>query len=301
MRRSLPNSVLNALRQARRSLRRLAYHVRRVRGANVRSADIEAALHELGITAGDDVMLHSSLRGLGVIDGGAEAVVHAFQNVIGLDGTLLVPAYPLRGTMFEHLRDGGIALDVRHTPSQMGKISEVLRSQPGSHRSLHPTHSVVALGPRAQEYVRGHEASRSPCGPESPFVKLIDRRGWIVALGSPIGKVTSYHVIEDTHARFPINVYLDGEFEARVVDASGAERLVPVKCHDPALSPVRIDNNRSVEAVFERLLAAREVLYVEQLGDGFISAMRADRLQCALEDLLGKGVTIYDVSRAGMA
>src|SRR5438552_17977302 len=91
---------------------------------------------DLGIGAGDDVFLHSSMRAVGVIVGGAEAAVEAVLRVIGPDGTLVVPAYPLTGSMLEHLERGGIALDVRSTPSRMGKISETVRVRSDAYRSL---------------------------------------------------------------------------------------------------------------------------------------------------------------------
>src|SRR5207244_13050071 len=108
----------------------------------------------------------------------------------------------------------------------------------------------------------------------------------------------SFRVLEDSAARVPINVYLDRMFEARVIDDRGRERVLRVKCHDPALSRMRIDNNRDVEAVFEQLLTERGILNVEPLGKGMIWAMRADALQVALEQLLSEGITIYDVGRA---
>lgn len=274
----------------------MSYQGRRLVGrGELTAADIAAALTRLGLGAGDDVLLHSSMRGLGVIVGGPAAVLDAVRTVIGEEGTLLVPTYSLSGTMLEHLERGGIALDVRSTPSNMGKISETVRTRAGSRRSLHPTHSVSALGPRAEYYCSGHVACSTPCGPGSPFVKLIGRKGWIVALGSSIGKITSYHVLEDRVARFPLSVYLRREFEARVIDDLGRERILRVQCHDPALGPRRIDHNREVEATFERLLAERGVLRVEHVGLGSISAMRADLLEASLEELLEEGITIYGV------
>ena len=125
LRDALPGPIRDAVRRVRRSLRRASYNVRRLQGgASVSGSDIAAVLADLGIGVGDDVLLHSSMRGLGVIVGGAEAVVAAVVRVLGPEGTLLVPAYPLTGSMLEHLERGGIALDVRSTPSQMGKISD---------------------------------------------------------------------------------------------------------------------------------------------------------------------------------
>jgi len=294
LRRILPSPVVHLLRHMRRVWHRWGYRVRRLRGAPpVGATEVAQALRSLGIRPGDDVLVHSSLRALGVVQGGADAVVRGLAEVIGAGGTLLVPAYPLSSTMLEHLQAGGIALDCRHSPSQMGKISETVRLRPGSRRSLHPTHSVAAHGPRADAYCAGHEASVTPCGPGSPFIQLIRNQGWIVALGSGIGKITSYHVLEDAVPNFPLPVYLEQEFVARVIDAEGIEHQISVKCHNPAVSRRRIDNARDIEALFERLLAARDVLHTVDLGLGVVSAMRADRLQHALEQLLREGVTIY--------
>ena len=303
LRRVLPSPVLHQLRHMRRVWHRWEYRVRRLRGAPpVGATEVAQALRSLGIRPGDDVLVHSSLRALGVVQGGAEAVLRGLAEVIGADGTLLVPAYPLKGTMLEHVEAGGIALDCRHSPSQMGKISETVRLRPNSRRSLHPTHSVVAIGPRAAEYCAGHETSVTPCGPDSPFAKLIQRKGWIVVLGSGIGKVTSYHVLEDTVPSFPLPVYMDRVFTARVVDSDGVERNVPVKCHNPMVSRRRIDNARDIESMFENLLTKQGVLRSEPLGLGVVSVMRSDRLQWSLERLLLEGITIYGVlsSNAGV-
>lgn len=295
----LPYSLTKWLKSLRKLSRRKQYEIKARSATNVVSVeDIANALSQLGIAAGDDLLLHSAMRGLGVIEGGAEGVLVAIRNLIGEQGTLLVPAYPMSGSMLEHLQRERIALDALNSPSHMGKITELLRKLPGARRSLHPTHSIAAIGPRAEFYTATHHHSQTPCGPGSPFHKLIETRGFIVAFGSPIGKITSYHVLEDTESVFPFDVYLPQVFPARMIDEAGKVVDVNVKCHDPRLSPLRIDNNRAVEAAFERLLQARGILSTVPLGEGRVWAMRADSLQDTLKELLNEGVTIYDASRA---
>src|SRR2546423_1309491 len=46
----------------------------------------------MGIRSGDTLLLHASLSALGWVCGGATAVVHAFLDVLGPDGTLVTPA-----------------------------------------------------------------------------------------------------------------------------------------------------------------------------------------------------------------
>jgi aminoglycoside 3-N-acetyltransferase len=54
----------------------------------------------------------------------------------------------MNGGMADTLRAGEI-FDVRNTPSGMGRIAEFIRKHSDARRSLHPTHSVSAIGARA--------------------------------------------------------------------------------------------------------------------------------------------------------
>jgi aminoglycoside 3-N-acetyltransferase len=233
------------------------------------------------------------MRAFGAIEGGGEAVVQAIRELIGSEGTLLVPAYPGTGSNYGHLSAGGIVLDALQSPSQMGKITETVRLAPGARRSLHPSHSVAALGAAADFYVADHHHSITPCGPGSPFTKLIERKGWVVCLGSPIGRVTSYHVLEDRAASFPVDPYAPGVLTVEVRDASGRVLKVDARAHNPKITPLRIDNNPQKEAEFQKLLTDMQVLRQRRVGGGVISVMRADLLEDALEQLLRQGITIY--------
>ena len=47
-------------------------------------------LRRLGVTAGDLLMVHASLRAIGPTDGGADGVIEALERAVGPDGTLLM-------------------------------------------------------------------------------------------------------------------------------------------------------------------------------------------------------------------
>jgi len=55
--------------------------------------DIEQGLRNVGIERGDMVLVHSSLRSMDTVTGGAESVIDAFLGVIGDTGTLVMPAF----------------------------------------------------------------------------------------------------------------------------------------------------------------------------------------------------------------
>src|SRR5688500_2762369 len=128
-------------------------------------------LRALGLRAGDTVLVHSSLSRIGYVDGGAEAVVDAFLEVLGPAGTLAVPTFPFTGSMLAHVRSDP-DFDVDETPSKMGAITEALRTRPGALRSLEPTHPVAALGPSAAFLVEDHVNGAGSCDEHSPLYRL---------------------------------------------------------------------------------------------------------------------------------
>src|SRR5262249_10781099 len=128
-------------------------------------------LEMLGIQPGDTLMMHSSLGSLGSVDGAAETVVNALLQVVGVEGTLLVPAF--RDSVwgapdaFGNTDCGTCPqrLCPSRQPGFQGVIAETIRRRRGSLRSCHPTHSWAALGPRAEQLLAGHRDSPTPCGP----------------------------------------------------------------------------------------------------------------------------------------
>ena len=55
--------------------------------------ELVAQLKQLGITPGGILLVHSSLRPLGKVEGGAETVVNALLEALGPEGTLLMPGF----------------------------------------------------------------------------------------------------------------------------------------------------------------------------------------------------------------
>ncbi|HLL34713.1 MAG TPA: AAC(3) family N-acetyltransferase, partial [Streptomyces sp.] len=53
---------------------------------------LRGQLRDCGVRPGETLLAHSSLSSLGWVNGGAVAVVRALLDVLGPDGTLVVPA-----------------------------------------------------------------------------------------------------------------------------------------------------------------------------------------------------------------
>jgi aminoglycoside 3-N-acetyltransferase len=145
----------------------------------------------LGVRTGGILLVHSSLSALGYVVGGGPAVVRALTEAIGPEGTLVMPAHS-----WESMEAGCRTFDVRNTATCVGKIPEVFRKMPGVVRSLHPTHSVAARGTLAPWLVHEHECCDSPCGPETPYAKMLERDGQILFLGTGLESNTAFHTVE---------------------------------------------------------------------------------------------------------
>lgn len=154
------------------------------------SGKIATEIRELGVLPEDTILVHSSFKSLGYIPGGIETVIQGFLNAIGPDGTLLMPALSLG------LKPSEI-FDVRLTPANVGAIPEYFRTREGTSRSLHPTHSVCAVGRRTHELLDDHGLDCTPCGRHSPFRKMAETNGKIVMLGCGLKPNTTMHALEE--------------------------------------------------------------------------------------------------------
>ena len=148
-------------------------------------------LENLGINKGDVVIVHSSLKSMGNIEGGADTVIDALIEAVGSQGTVLFPALswtPCTTTL---------KFSVNETPACIGYIPNVFRKREGVIRSLHPTHSVCAYGKKALEITKDHYIDDTPVGANSPYRKLIDLNGKILMLGCGLGPNTFMHGVEE--------------------------------------------------------------------------------------------------------
>lgn len=170
---------------------------------------LAADLHALGVTAGDVVLLHSSMRSIGFVAGGPQAVVQALLDVLGPEGTLVVPTHtpantdpagwrhpPVPEEWWPVIREQAPGFDPLRTPSQwMGVIAETVRTWPGALRSDHPHVSFAALGAHAADIIDGHRLDDA-LGERSPLGAVYRLDGKVLLLGCEHGSNTSLHLAE---------------------------------------------------------------------------------------------------------
>jgi len=255
------------------------------------------ALDKLPVRQGAPVLVHSSLKALGYVQGGAEAVVAALIEVFVTrrSGTVMLPTFSIQGSMHRTLTAGPL-FDLRQTPSNLGAIPEAFRCHPLARRSLHPTHSFAAIGGEAEQLVEGHHLAGSSFGDGTPMAGLIAANGYLLGLGTDLGRVTFYHCLEEIEDDFPIDVYTsDSPINATCRDEDGGLHQLAIKAHDRARAQHRIDQPGSADlrAFFRDRLEHDADLSWHQVGEAASWLVEAQQLYAEIKRLMQAGITVY--------
>lgn len=281
VKRWLPSSLVSAgrwVRDSHRALRR-----GRIKAlSETRFRDLLAG--QLQVGPGDIVFVHSSLDAL-ALDFHWFRMLTVLREVVGPRGTLVFPTYP-RGLSHEFLSQGNV-FDVRSTPSFTGALSEMARRAGDAVRSLHPTKSVCAIGPAAQELCSSHHHSPYPYDATSPYFKLVALGGKAIGLGVSTASMSFVHTVDDHFKEsFPVRVYHPQLFAAPCVDATGRRQLVETYAHDIAKMRHDIPRFRA------RNLSPSACEDLTITGARFFRADARATFD-AMADLAVRGITIY--------
>jgi aminoglycoside 3-N-acetyltransferase len=141
---------------------------------HVTQGEIEAGLRQLGLGRGDTVIVHSSLASMGRVEGGVETLLHAFLEVLGPEGTLVVPVF-----------------------GDLGVLTKAVANHPSAARSIHPLADVAAIGNYAGAICRDHWKAELAHGPETPYTRIAELNGWVLLLGVDQDRNTTLHTVEE--------------------------------------------------------------------------------------------------------
>ncbi len=186
-----------------------------------------ACLEEIGVQPGDGLLTHSAIQFLGRPIGGAGMYMEAIMEVIGPQGTLVVPTFN-----FGFAR--GEPYDPEETPSQgMGAFSEYVRQRPQARRTSHPMQSVSVIGYYAADLAE--RDTPSAFDPGSAFERMLALDFKLLLLGAHVSATSIYHISEQ-HNRVPYRYWKD--FSGLVRSPSGwEERAYRMYVRDLDLDP----------------------------------------------------------------
>lgn len=153
--------------------------------------EIKRALRQIGVNGGDTIMVHTSMKavfGLADFKSGDEAaalLLKCFMDVLGPQGTLVVPAFNY------DFGEGGVYIH-ESSPSQVGLFTNYVLRHPDSLRSFHPILSCSVLGPMTAL----SNVSRSSYGKGSIFEKLLTVDAGLVFFNTTCDSMTFIHYVE---------------------------------------------------------------------------------------------------------
>jgi len=169
--------------------------------------ELADGFRRLGVTAGDTVMVHASVRAVGAVAGGPDQFHLALKDALTPDGTLIMyagcPAYTdevgrghLTQDQERELLEKFPAFDPFTARSQRenGTLVEFLRTYPGSTVNPHVTRFVV-WGKRAGELV-SNQPWNYAFGYGSVLDRFVNLAGRILLLGCDHDNVTFLHYAE---------------------------------------------------------------------------------------------------------
>ena len=185
--------------------------------------DVLKMFDELGISSDSVVTVHTSLKSIGGIEGGAEGLLDYYTELLK-DGLLIVPTH----TWAVINRENPV-YRVRETVPNIGVFpcvcaKEAFRRE-NAVRSLHPTHSVAVFGRGCDKFAAGEENARSRTPVKGVWGRFYDVDAKVLMIGVGLERNTYMHSVDEEVNPFP------GEpgkyFDAVTIDSDGRRFELP--------------------------------------------------------------------------
>jgi len=219
----------------------------------------------LGVAEGDTLLVHSSYKSLGEVDGGPQTVIRALETLLGTDkdGTLIMPT-------FNFDFNKGVPWDVRKTRSKMGALTEVVRMDPRAKRVFHPFYSFAILGKHAE--MLGSLRYKSSYERNSVFGKLRDLDGKIMVIGlSYNNSMTFFHHIEQMEG---VDYRFLKQFTGEVTDENG-------NTYTDTFEMLVRDVDKGVMTMVDPMGALMEqagIIKIRRIGEADVKLMKANEV-----------------------
>lgn len=171
--------------------------------------DLQQQLLTCGFKKGDILEIHASIKAIGYILGGAQTLLDAIIDVIGIEGTLIMAAQVYDNSepaFFEHppIPVESYASFRKHHPAfrnkldnirHMGDLARAMMIRPNSYMSDHPQDAFIAMGKYAKWITQNHSLN-AQLGPDSPLGKMLELKSKLVLIGVNYDNATGMHLGE---------------------------------------------------------------------------------------------------------
>ena len=180
-------------------------------------------LQAMGIRPDDTVLIHTSLKSVGEVEGGADGFIDAFCEYLK-DGLFLIPTHT-----WNDVNADNPLYDVSASVPCIGAVPRVAAFRKDGIRSLHPTHSIWAHGKTAADFIRGEENAASPAPMGFCWDRLADVGAKILLIGVGHNRNTFIHSVDE---RVDLPDRLGAvPYEVTIVDHSGNRLIRSMRPH----------------------------------------------------------------------
>lgn len=206
--------------------------------------DITEQLRSMGVPRDRVVLVHTSLRAVGEVEGRGEGFLDALIEHCTADGGLLcIPTH----TWANPVREDTFKLDMMSNATCIGTLPNIAAGDARGVRTPHPSHSMAVFGDpdRVAAFVAGEEHIVSPGDPRGCYGKIFDMDGRILLVGVGHNRNTYLHCVEQmlevpnrlgavrkVRVRYP-----DGRVEERDHCGHRAEGIKDISAHYPKYEP----------------------------------------------------------------
>ncbi len=157
-------------------------------------ADIFAQLDAMRIPRDRVVLMHSSLRLIGSVEGGAQGLLdYLIEYFTAKGGLFCVPTHTWTNLKKE------ITLDLSDPATCLGAFSDLCAADPRGVRTEHPTHSMAVFGEeeRVREFVKDEQFVTSCTPANGCYGKIYEMGGFILLAGVSHNRNTYLHCVDE--------------------------------------------------------------------------------------------------------
>jgi len=242
--------------------------------------DLLNDLNNIGLTGNETIMIHSAFSSIKNIEGGANTVLDSFKAFFK-NGLLLFPSHT-----WGSIRNDNDILNKEEPNSCVGYLTNMAILDKDFIRSNHPTHSVVAYGTNASNYIKDDDNAKTPVPPNGSFGKL-KNNGYILFIGAPLSKNTFVHSIEEEYNvldRFTDHIY------TFYTNDNGKMIEFKMPRHYSSLNPHISDNYEKLLPLMLKRNIAKKVKILDS-NSYLVDANKLYKLVC---NILDKDIHAFD-------
>lgn len=160
-----------------------------------RKSDIINQLTALNAPRDRIVLVHSSLRAVGQVEGRGEGLLEALIEYFTSEGGLLcIPTHTWANVGKENV----ITFDMTTPKTCIGTLPDIA-ARTAKIRTLHPTHSLAVFGDKtcATAFADDEDNFTTPADPRGCYGKIFDNDGYILLVGVGHNRNTYLHCVEE--------------------------------------------------------------------------------------------------------